>query len=120
MLCLSLTAKSGKIFGHSIIQVEAVLLIELHDGCRSRDDLGKRCQIKDGILCHGLTRGHERTVPVCFMKDDVTVVANHHHRTGYLLRLDAIGNNAIDRGKVGFFRLLPAAIAWPERAQEGP
>jgi hypothetical protein len=37
------------------------------------------------------------------MKDDVTVVANHHHRTGYLLRLDAIGNNAIDRGQVGFF-----------------
>ena len=100
MSCLPLAANSGRYFGHWIVEQEASLFVELHDGWRSGKHFGQRGDVKDRVFLHDFGPRYQRAISVCFVEDDVAVVADDHYCTWKFLCRDAALDDAVDRREI--------------------
>ncbi len=86
---LAIGGELGEVVGDGIVDADFSLLVELHDGGGGNEVLGERGHVEDGVLGHGLARGHERALAVNAMEDDVALVADQDDCAGQLVAATA-------------------------------
>ena len=91
---LAVLRELGQLGGDRIVEANAALLHQLHDGRGGRDALGQRGEIEDRIDGHGLARGLERSIAERAAVDNVAVMADQEHGAGDV----AVGHGLLHDG----------------------
>ena len=93
---LAILSEFGNVFCHRIVQAYFTLLHQLHDGGGSGDHLGERCQIENGVGCHGLAAGLEGAIAEGLAVDDLSVVPYQQHSAGHLVVVDGVEDDGVE------------------------
>ena len=80
----------GKVVCDLIVEAEAALLEELHEGGCGRHDFGERGAIEDGVRGHGLRLRHQRALAVGLAVDHLAVVSHQQNRAGHTPLFDGL------------------------------
>ncbi len=100
-IVLAVLRKLWNVLRYRVIQLHLPELHHAHHGCGGGQHFGKRSHVEDGVGCHRLLRGFERTIAKSFAINHGSIVANQQNGSGRISLLHRISQQRVERREAG-------------------
>ncbi len=93
---LAVAVELRQVLGNRGVEINQAGIHQLHHRVGSGHHLGQGCEIKDGVLSHGVALGDQGTVPKGLAVDDFPLVPHQDDGAGEALGGDFLARHRID------------------------